>query len=64
MPDELDELRELPQPPRGKIAPGSHIDTREQLRLYSEEVGVDVARRQVRLRREELARTRPPKPKR
>lgn len=57
---------ELPPAPKGRIAPGSHLDTRRQLRLYSEAMGVEAARRQALLVREELARERAkrkPKPK-
>lgn len=47
---------ELPNPPQGRIAPGSALDTREQFRLYREAMGSDAALRQVRLVREEKAR--------
>ncbi len=53
---------ELPKAPRGRIAPGSLLDTRDQLRLYTKAVGVEAARRQVRLVREELARRKKAKP--
>lgn len=49
-------MDELPAAPKGKITPGSNLDTRDQLRLYEEAMGVEAARRQVLLRREELAR--------
>lgn len=59
----MNEHDELPPPPRGRINPNSHLDTREQLHLYTRLVGLEAAKRQVRLRREELARRRPkPKP--
>lgn len=45
---------ELPKLPRGRIAPGSLLDTREQLRRYEEAMGLEATKRQARLRREEL----------
>ena len=45
-----------------KLAPC--FDRRDQLRQYADNVSQDAAKRQVRLRREELARQAKPKPKR
>jgi hypothetical protein len=41
---------------RGRIAPDSHLDGRDQLRLYEEQMGVEATRRQALLARQELAR--------
>lgn len=49
-------MEELPNPPKGRIAPGSALDTREQFRLYREAMGEEAALRQVHLVREEKAR--------
>lgn len=58
--DEQDELDGLPPVVwRAKISPS--LDRREQLRRYSEAVGLEAAQRQVRLAREELARRKRPK---
>ena len=45
-----------------KLAPC--FDRRDQLRLYADNVSREAAQRQVRLRREELARQAKPKAKR
>lgn len=57
-----DEYEELPRINwRAHVSPS--MDRREQLRLYQEAIGAAAARRQVELRREELARARAkPKP--
>ena len=49
---------ELPRLPKGRIAPGSLLDTRDQLALYRDVMGLEATRRQARLRREALARER------
>lgn len=54
---------ELPPPPKGRIAPGSLLDTRDQLALYRDVMGLEAAKRQVRLRREQLDRERKTLPK-
>lgn len=46
----------LPNPPKGRIAPGSVLDTRDQFRLYRELMGSEAALRQVGLVRAERAR--------
>jgi len=58
----MSEPNELPRINwRAEVAPG--MDRREQLLRYTDTMGREAAKRQVRLRREELARLRPPKPK-
>ena len=47
---------ELPNPPKGRIAPGSVLDTRDQFRLYRELMGSEAALRQVDLVRQAKAR--------
>jgi hypothetical protein len=48
-------MEELPNPPKGRIAPGSLLDTRDQFRLYRSLMGSDAALRQVGLTRQALA---------
>ena len=47
---------ELPNPPLGRIAPGSALDTRDQARLYRELMGREATIRQVGLVRRAKAR--------
>jgi hypothetical protein len=41
---------------KGKVSPNSALDVREQARLYREQMGLEAAKRQGALSREERAR--------
>jgi len=50
------EAPEATLPKRGRIAAGSHLSALDQARLYQETMGLEATKRQMRLRREELAK--------